>query len=189
MIGVLDCTCHDHPLLKREFVNPIVHVIQKTGYPTVILPLSTKEMPEGLDGVILTGTALMDDHFCTIGLPEWLVQWNGPVLGICAGMQLIALSFGGTITPSEVIGMNEIVVTGKDQIFAERERFSAWELHKSGICTSDNMMVLARSPSGIQMIRRSDRPWYGVLFHPEVRNEWLITNFLTLYIGNKISSI
>ncbi len=180
MIAILDCTNQDLPLLKREFVNPIESVVQKTAHHSVVLPLTVHEMPDDLKGVILTGTALMDNRYLTIGLPEWLQDWAGPVLGICAGMQLIALTCGGRLVPSEAIGMTEIRCIGADRILEGREQFTGWELHRSGVEVDGTVTVLARSESGIQMIRANDRPWYGLLFHPEVRNEWLITNFLDI---------
>ncbi len=185
MIAILDCTNQDLPLLKPEFINPIASIVQGSGYHSVVLPLAAHEMPDDLKGVILTGTALMDNQYLTIGLPEWLLDWAGPVLGICAGMQLIALTYGGRLVPSERIGMTEIRCTFSDQILEGKEQFTGWELHRSGIEVNGAVTVLARSASGIQMIRANDRPWYGLLFHPEVRNEWLITNFLDICYEKK----
>ncbi|HWQ63883.1 MAG TPA: gamma-glutamyl-gamma-aminobutyrate hydrolase family protein [Methanospirillum sp.] len=180
MITILDCTRQDLSLLKYEFVSPITNIVQIAGFNTIVLPLATHERPSNLKGIILTGTSLMDDHYLSIGIPEWVLQWAGPVLGICAGMQLITITYGGRLVPSEAVGMTEIRCVNRDQIVDGKEQFTGWELHRSGVETSGNVTVLARSASGIQMIRTNDRPWYGVLFHPEVRNEWLITNFLNI---------
>lgn len=180
MIAILDCTRQDLSLLKREFVSPILNITQINGFSTIVLPLATLKRPSYLKGIILTGTSLMDDHYLTIGLPEWVLEWAGPVLGICAGMQLITIASGGRLIPSEAIGMTEIRCVNRDQILDGKEQFTGWELHRSGVEISGNVTVLARSEAGIQMIRTNDRPWYGVLFHPEVRNEWIITNFLNI---------
>jgi len=185
MIAILDCTDQDVPLLKHEFVSPIVSIVHNAGYHSVVLPLTVQEKPEGLKGVILTGTALMDDKFLTLGLPEWIIHWAGPLMGICAGMQLIAITCRGKLIPSEAIGMAEIQCICTDQILTGKEQFTGWELHRSGVDFFGNVTVLAKSASGIQMIRINDRPWYGILFHPEVRNEWLITNFLNMYCSHE----
>lgn len=190
MIGILDCTRQDLPLLRDEFVSPLMSVVKNAGFNPVILPLATRCLPEGLDGIILSGTALMDNIYLKEGLPEWLLNWTGPVLGICAGMQLITVSFGGELIPSEMIGMTEITVIKEERLFSGKDRFNAWELHGSGVRPHNTMMILARSDSGVQAIQLSDRPWYGVLFHPEVRNEWVIKNFLTLCpSGSLITSL
>ncbi|MDD1728963.1 MAG: hypothetical protein LUQ50_07820 [Methanospirillum sp.] len=180
MIAILDCTRQDLPLLKREFVSPVVSIVERSGHQAMILPLATTEVPVNLQGVILTGTALMDDHYLLHGIPEWLMKWTGPVLGICAGMQLIVIAGGGIVIPSEKIGMTEIMVTSDEEIFSGKERFNAWELHQSGVMPTESMKILARSEAGVQAVRCADRPWYGVLFHPEVRNEWIIINFLEI---------
>lgn len=181
MILVIDCTRQDLPILRDEFVTPVMTIVMQAGYETCSQPLASEIIPENLQAVILTGTALKDDEFLKSGLPQWLISWTGPVLGICAGMQLIAISAGGEIIPGEKIGMAEISVTGEDPVFFGKTRFNAWELHRSGVIVPDTTTVLAISPSGVQAIRRADRPWYGLLFHPEVRNEWVILNFLNVY--------
>ena len=182
MILILDCTRQDIPLLREEFVTPIRTIVQNAGYETIVHTLNTTALPDGIQGVILSGTALMDHDYLKIGLPEWLLSWKGPVLGICAGMQLIAVSFGGELIPGENIGMTEITVTHDDPIFDGKKQFSAWELHQSMVTIPETIVIIAQSASGVQGIRLSDRPWYGVLFHPEVRNEWLIANFLNFSI-------
>ncbi len=180
MIVILDCTRQDLPLLKQEFVSQVASIVERGGHQVMVLPLTTTEVPDNLQGVILTGTALKDDQYLVHGIPKWLMKWTGPVLGICAGMQLIVVAGGGTIIPSEKIGMTEITVTSDDKIFSGKERFHAWELHQSGVKPTESMKVLARSASGVQAVLCPDRPWYGVLFHPEVRNEWVIINFLEI---------
>lgn len=178
MILILDCTRQDIPLLRDEFVIPVMNIIQKAGYETVVQALDSRSMKRGSQAIILSGTSLMDHEFLKVGIPEWLLSWNGPVLGICAGMQLIAISSGGKLIPCEKIGITEITVVREDPVFSGKTRFDAWELHQSSVIIPETVLVLARSASGIQGIRLSDRPWYGMLFHPEVRNEWVILNFL-----------
>jgi GMP synthase (glutamine-hydrolysing) len=39
---------------------------------------------------------------------------------------------------------------------------------------------VAQSKSCVQAIRHYELPRYGVLFHPEVRNEQVVRNFLAL---------
>lgn len=182
MIIILDCTGQDIPLLKAEFVHPVISIVEAAGYETEALPLNTKTLPHDTKAVILTGTTLMDHQFLKIGLPDQLMHWNGPVLGICAGMQLLAVTCGGSLIPSEKIGMTEITVIKEDPVFIGKERFNAWELHQSGVEVTGAFEVIARSASGVQGIKLLERPWYGVLFHPEVRNEWVLINFLKTYV-------
>lgn len=178
MILIIDCTCQDFPMLMEEFVKPITSIVRNAGYEVQILPLNTEYPPDEIQGIILTGTALMDDQYLETGLPDWVVRWTGPVLGICAGMQLIATSFGGRIIPCKEIGMTDITILKSDPLFSGRDLMNVWELHQSGVWIPESFNTLARSTAGVQVFRLQTRPWYGVLFHPEVRNEWIITNFL-----------
>lgn len=183
MIVILDCTDPFFPLLRDEFVTPIERIVWQAGKESVVLPLSSHrpELPR-ISGVILSGTALMDNRFLNETFPEW-IDPSMPILGICAGMQLLARAIGGIITPDEEIGMTRVMITGQgsgDPVFTGAGVIDVWELHQSGANIPDNCIILAQSQGGIQAFRLSDRPWYGVLFHPEVRNEWVITNFLNL---------
>jgi GMP synthase (glutamine-hydrolysing) len=110
----------------------------------------------------------------------WLPGFPGPVLGICAGMQVIAGIYGGAVREEVGIGMAEQEVVAPDPLLAGRERFLAYELHSLSVVPPASFRVLAVSPSGVRVIRHRERPVYGVMFHPEVRNEWLIRRFLSL---------
>ena len=181
MILILDCTNQDIPLLREEFVKPVHNIVRIAGYETTILPLGTRSLPQETKAVILTGTALKDHTYRTTGLPLDLLSGALPTLGICAGMQLIALSCGGRLIQNETIGMTEITAVTHYPVFSGRERFNAWEMHQSGVEVDGECEIIATSVSGVQGIKLRQKPWYGFLFHPEVRNEWLILSFLREY--------
>jgi GMP synthase-like glutamine amidotransferase len=183
MILILDCTDPTLPLLRDEFVTPIECIVRQAGFESVALPLATCDPGiSRISGIILSGTALMDNRFIKEEFPKWIDPVI-PILGICAGMQLLARAIGGAIIPYEEIGMTKVLLTGQeplDTVMSGTGMIEVWELHQAGVDVPDDCIILARSPGGIQAFKLSDRPWYGVLFHPEVRNEWVITNFLDL---------
>jgi GMP synthase (glutamine-hydrolysing) len=129
------------------------------------------------NAIILTGTTLKDNA----SLEEtekfqWLKIVNKPVLGICAGMQAFASIWGLVLTRCLEIGMTNITTLTINNLFSGT--FQAYSLHTFSVESSDEFEVLAESPKCLQAIKHKQKPIYGVLFHPEVRNPEIIKNFL-----------
>jgi GMP synthase-like glutamine amidotransferase len=183
MILVVDLAYRPQSLSADEFVAPVERIVQGEGFSAAVLhytDVSRKDLASAR-GVILCGTALRDCGYLErTELFAWLPSYPRPVLGICAGMQVIAKVFGGGISPGIGIGMAAQVVVAPDPLLTGRDRFDAYELHSMAVAPPPSFRVLCSSPSGVQVIRHPERPVYGVMFHPEVRNEWLIRRFLTL---------
>ena len=183
MILILDLSYRPGSLSADEFVAPVARLVQEEGHTSRIRHYTDPDLSAvpAADGAILCGTALKDSWYLdAIEAFAWLPSFPRPVLGICAGMQVIAKIFGGEILPGTGIGMAGQVVVAPDPLFASRARFDAYELHGLSVLPPPSFRVLVISPSGVEAIRHPDRPVYGVMFHPEVRNEWLIRRFLAL---------
>ena len=183
MILVVDLSYRPGSLSLDEFVAPVERIVQKEGDPTRIRHYLDLSQPDivAADGAILCGTALKDFGYLE-GIEKfaWLLTFSRPVLGICAGMQVLVRAYGGEVHPVTGIGMAEQQVVAPDPLLAGKDRFPAFELHRLSVAPPPSFRVLAVSPSGVQIIRHQERPVYGVMFHPEVRNEWLIRRFLSL---------
>jgi GMP synthase (glutamine-hydrolysing) len=110
-----------------------------------------------------------------------------PILGVCAGMEMVCRIFGGIIGPCTEIGMTDIRVTGTHHFFPAFSTFSAYELHTLACIDPGPLDVIAISDCCIQVVRYPGRPVYGVMFHPEVRNEWVVERFLSLTRKDEIS--
>jgi len=95
-----------------------------------------------------------------------------PTLGICYGMQLMALELGGRVDRT---GVSEF---GKTELHTEESRLlkdtpteqTVWMSHRdSVVAPPDGSRVVAGSPSTpIGAFEAPDRKLYGVQFHPEV---------------------
>ena len=95
-----------------------------------------------------------------------------PTLGICYGMQLMALELGGAV---ERTGVSEF---GKTTVWAEQsellagtpEEQTVWMSHRDSVTAPpDGARVVAGSPSTpIAAFEEPERRLYGVQFHPEV---------------------
>lgn len=183
MILLLDLSYRPGSLSADEFVAPIARIVREEGLPTLVrhyTQIARKDLASA-DGIILCGTALADGEYLDrMELFAWLPSFPRPVLGICAGMQVIAKLFGGEVSPGVSIGMAGQEAVAPDTLFTGRNRFDAYELHSRSVVPPSSFRVLAISPSGVQAIRHPARPVYGVMFHPEVRNEWVIRRFIAL---------
>jgi GMP synthase (glutamine-hydrolysing) len=181
MILVVDLCYRKGSLSRDEFVAPITRIAESCGY-TVSERHSSELSGRDISlaaGVILCGTALKDSNYLErAGEFSWLRECSVPVFGICAGMQVLSICFGGRVMPGCEIGMAEITVTVPDPILPAGPVFSAYELHSLSCEPPPDWVVLARSPGGIQAMRHPLRPLYGVMFHPEVRNERVVKRFL-----------
>lgn len=132
-------------------------------------------------GLILSGgpsTVTLDD---TIRAPEWVFQSGVPLLGICYGMQTMALQLGGQVASSTVreYGYAELALHGHSQLFNNIEdRFTPEGEALLDVWMSHGDKVTAL-PLGFQTICKThnapiagmadeSRHWYGLQFHPEV---------------------
>ncbi|MDD1677950.1 MAG: hypothetical protein LUO93_02040 [Methanomicrobiales archaeon] len=185
MILLVDLCNRTHPLSRDEFVLPIAHIVEKSGTTPVIRHYTqlSREDCEAASCSILCGTALKDNEFIHhLDEFQWLKEGRIPSLGICAGMQVMAKVFGGKIEQGDEIGMIMVRTVREDPLLEGKQEFSAYELHSFAPVPTDSFLVLAASSRCVQVIRHQSLPLYGVLFHPEVRNEWVVQRFLHLFM-------
>jgi GMP synthase-like glutamine amidotransferase len=181
VILLVDLCYRESSLGFEEFVLPIARIAEGAGagYRTVHYTRQPGQAARDCHGIILCGTPLMDNGFLGDHASfSWIPEAGLPVLGICAGMEVLALLAGGRVIPCPGIGMTEVRLTAPDPIFPEIQRFEAYELHEYACTLPPGYQALAESDRCIQVFRDPVRPVYGVMFHPEVRNDWVIGRFL-----------
>ena len=109
-----------------------------------------------------------------------------PTLGICYGMQLMALELGGTVerTGASEFGKAELEATDGALFIGLPEEQVVWMSHRDSVTAPPTgARVTASSPSTpIAAFEDPDRRIYGVQFHPEVRHtphgQDVLKNFL-----------
>src|SRR3954462_2320462 len=95
-----------------------------------------------------------------------------PTLGICYGMQLMALDLGGRVDRTGVseFGKTELTVEESVLLKDTPSEQTVWMSHRdSVVAPPDGARVVAGSPSTpIAAFEAPERALYGVQFHPEV---------------------
>ncbi|MEX2489654.1 MAG: glutamine-hydrolyzing GMP synthase, partial [Pseudomonadales bacterium] len=131
-------------------------------------------------GIILSGgpeSVTADD---TLRAPEYVFDMDVPVLGICYGMQVMALQLGGSVSGSEKqeFGYARVAITGDshllrdiyDEVDGDARYLDVWMSH------GDKVVALPEGFSGLAVTDNTDyaamfddeRRLYGLQFHPEV---------------------
>jgi GMP synthase (glutamine-hydrolysing) len=146
-------------------------------------------------GIILSGgpSSVMLDS--TIRAPEWVFELGIPLLGICYGMQTMALQLGGQVVSSEIreYGYAELQLNGESQLFSDiNDRISSKGTALLDVWMSHGDKV-TQLPTGFQTICKTQhapisgmadetRHWYGVQFHPEVTHTPQGIRILTRFV-------
>ena len=180
MILVIDMNHKKDSLGYYEFVLPILAIAE--DFDACLVKHYSEIIHADIDSynrIILTGTPLKDN--VTLSEPDkfgWLQDVEKPVLGICAGMQTIGVVFGLVLTRCLEIGMTPMKTQTGNPLFSGP--FKAYSLHNYYVESSDEFEVLAESEKCVQAIKHKQKPIYGVLFHPEVRNADILKHFIAL---------
>ncbi len=178
MILIVDMTSKKESLGYYEFVLPIAKIVKRFDKYDIKPYLKVPSLNlEKYSKIILSGACLRNSPR-DIKNFKWLKTYKKPVLGICAGMQTISTVFGSSLIQCMEIGMKQVKTKKENILFSGK--FKAFELHNYSIIPSQKIDVLAISRNCVQAIKIKDRPLYGVLFHPEVRNIEIIENFIKI---------
>jgi GMP synthase (glutamine-hydrolysing) len=109
-----------------------------------------------------------------------------PLLGICYGAEIIALTLGGSIRkmPAHVQGMIEVSLSSANPLTEEKKSILAYESHRYCIAKlPSNFKSLASSNYCEHEVFASDGKMYGTQFHPEKSGTHgldLLNNFLKI---------
>ncbi|MFN2471009.1 MAG: gamma-glutamyl-gamma-aminobutyrate hydrolase family protein [Gaiellaceae bacterium] len=134
---------------------------------------------ESLDGfaaVVLSGSSApwaAHDEAMLERLGHAVRAFDGPILGICAGMQLQAMFAGGSVGRArrEIdTGFAPIDVLEQTGLLAGMPRqITVYHRHTDEITNlPDSFRVVARSAQcDVEAIADSARGWWGTQFHPE----------------------
>ena len=138
--------------------------------------------------VILSGRKKNDQRINSVNssLIRTCYNQNIPLLGICYGAEIIALTFGGSIRRIEHIqGPTKITVFRKNNLMEECRLTEVYESHTYNIARLPQEFIpLAKSrTSQFELFFHSTKKIYGTQFHPERSGDVgcnLFSNFIRL---------
>ena len=163
-----------------EFVKPIEDVLKRNNIKFKLIHYKevSEEIISKAEKIIISGTSLKDNGFVEeIDCFEWIIKFDKPILGICGGMHILGMVFNGELKKQQEIGLNKIEF--KRVFLGFKGEIEVYELHNF-YAISNEFDVYAESINCPQAVKHKKCPYYGVLFHPEVRNKGLIVNFANL---------
>ncbi|MFC0992338.1 glutamine-hydrolyzing GMP synthase [Pasteurella multocida] len=150
-------------------------------------------------GIILSGGPESTTEENSPRAPEYVFNAGVPVLGICYGMQTMAMQLGGLTETSthREFGYASVNLKAADALFAQlnddvassQPKLDVWMSHGDKVTRlPDNFQVTAMtSTCPIAAMSDERRRFYGVQFHPEVTHTKsgleLLTNFVVKICG------
>jgi GMP synthase (glutamine-hydrolysing) len=146
-------------------------------------------------GIILSGgpsSVTLEDG---IRAPEWVFQSNLPVLGICYGMQTMAVQLGGQVESSAIreYGYAEICLTGHSALLDNIQDtttpdgdalLDVWMSHGDKVTQlPPGFQIICKTQNApIAGMANESRRWYGLQFHPEVTHTVQGLSILTRFV-------
>lgn len=172
-------TCR-YSLSEEEFVRPIVEIARSEGFGYEVRRYHERIEPSEYSKIIICGTALRDfDYLRYIHNFTQLIDYDGSVLGICAGYQILAKLFSNELEEVKKIGVYDVKVVKNNPLIDKDTR--SYFLHKFSLKrVNEALEKLAIQNDEICVFKVKGKDFYGVSFHPEVLNKEIIVNFLGL---------
>ena len=139
-------------------------------------------------GIILSGgpSSVTDEDAPRVA-NDFCDKLGAPILGICYGMQLLAVDLGGTSEPAarREYGHAKLkVLSGKTELFRELPfELDVWMSHGDHVTSlPEGFHVTATTGEVVTAIENTARSIYAVQFHPEVSHtplgKEILRNFL-----------
>jgi putative glutamine amidotransferase len=203
IIGITTDIESEYFRIKHHYVDAI---LKSGGVPVLLTPADNPKIyTEIIDGLLIPGGDDLDPSYYNeeklpqvkvvskersgfeIALLKEMVKLRKPVLGICYGMQLINVAFGGTLYQDIELQLKvainhktdyHIIVITENRFLIEG-RFSVNSTHHQAIRElGSGLSIIARSTDDlIEAFYRADYPFLiGIQWHPERQSEEELSN-------------
>ncbi|MEK6821290.1 MAG: hypothetical protein AABY11_02745 [archaeon] len=181
-IGIVSCSSRDDALARREFVWPLQRSI---SFPSSIIPLKKLSLSKAkkFDALIFSGTSLADNDFLSHAKNlSWITSLDIPLIGVCAGHELLGKIFGGKITHSASPAIGLLPVSLNVRAFHLNglsgnfpSKISAYHLNQNTVSLPKGFVSLAKSSKNAHEITlHSQKRILSFQFHPEFNHSFLL---------------
>jgi len=168
-------TCSQN-LSENEFVRPIENLLLKNSFDFKTKHYSEISDASGYDKIIICGTALKDfEYLKDMNKFSWIKKYEGKLLGICSGVQIIATIFGMPLKEESQIGTRKVNTLIANPLM--EGKFNAYFLSSKQPILGKEVVPLTEDES---VIKFKGKEFYGCMFHPEVLNSEIIIKFCNL---------
>ena len=193
---------HDHKILILDFGSQYTQLIaRRVREIGVYCELWAWDVTEqqirdfNPTGIILSGGPESTTEENSPRAPEYVFNAGVPVLGICYGMQTMAMQLGGLTETSDhrEFGYASVLMENPTALFAHLNdgdsKLDVWMSHGDKVTRlPQNFQITGTTPTcPIAAMSDESRHFYGVQFHPEVTHTKkgleLLTNFVVNICG------
>ena len=179
---------HQHRILILDFGSQYTQLIaRRVREVGVYSEIHAWDMPESdirafnPSGVVLSGGPESVTQPNSPRAPEVVFELGVPVLGICYGMQTMAVQMGGAVEGSETSEFGYAQIRRKteggllhdisDQLDSSGQMIlDVWMSHGDKVVTlpEDFLLTAETDSCPIAAMAHNEKPWFGIQFHPEV---------------------
>lgn len=190
-ILIIDTNYKENSIFKLEYIKPITNIIKNNSNTNNIDILHYSKIPENINKqnelitkynrIIISGNSLKDFEFLkNLNKFEFIKTTNKPILGICAGSQIIGKLTNQKIIKKTSIGIEKkIKIINNDPIIKNTPLNEIYSLHNYYLNPDDKYEIILKTTIPV-LIKLKNKNIYASTFHPEIKNKQIITNFINL---------
>jgi len=172
-----------------QYTQLIVRRIRELGYFAKLWQPEELKDTENPSAVILSGgpRSTLEDGAPDIDF-EYLRGMGVPIMGVCYGMQLLNLKFGGEVAPGHTREYGPATLVPVDSgslLEGFSEQSQIWMSHSDTVSKlPEGTKILAENLDAVPVALQWDDECFGIQFHPEVTHTdegmRLLKNFISL---------
>ncbi|MDO4434926.1 MAG: glutamine-hydrolyzing GMP synthase [Cardiobacteriaceae bacterium] len=170
---------HSHKILILDFGSQVTQLIarriREAGVYSEIYawdcdPQAIRDFQP--NGIILSGSgeSTLDEN--SPRAPSLVFELGVPVLGICYGMQTMAVQFGGRVEKGDKqeFGYARLATPTSSALFDGLEMNEVWMSHGDKVCVLPERFIKTATSDNTEFagMEWTEKRFYGVQFHPEV---------------------